>query len=125
MFKFATLLGLGLTLMPLALRADEPSPALTGGEVPDTALITATYICDRGVEVPATYLNTADRNFVVINVEGRQISLEVEVSASGARYGWPSDGAHYVWWNTGDEATLYWSEAGAETAVLEGCKEKS
>lgn len=96
------------------------SPALA-----EMQMQTARYICDRGVEVPATYFNTSDGAAAVINVEGRQISLYDEPSASGARYGWPSDGSNYVWWTKGNTATLYWKdETGAETPVLSGCKEK-
>ncbi|MFT4148941.1 MAG: MliC family protein [Paracoccaceae bacterium] len=84
------------------------------------------YLCDRGVEVPATYVNSHDDASAVINVEGQQISLIVEKSASGARYGWPSDGSHYVWWTKGPEATLYWhnGETGEETVLLGGCKQE-
>lgn len=79
---------------------------------------TATYLCDRGVEVPATYVNGPDQSVVVINVDARQITLVVEPSASGARYGWPSDGSGYVWWTKGDEATLYWKTPEGETPLL-------
>lgn len=83
-----------------------------------TGFVTARYICDRDVEVPATYINPEDQQFVVIHVDGEQITLLSEVSGSGARYGWPSDGANYVWWTKGKEATLYWREADKETPVL-------
>lgn len=79
---------------------------------------TATYSCDRGVTVPATYVNGADQSLAVINVEGRQITLVNEPAASGARYGWPSDGSNYVWWTKGDEATLYWKSPEGETPLL-------
>lgn len=79
---------------------------------------TATYSCDRGVEVPATYVNGPDQSLVVINVEGRQITLLTEPAASGARYGWPSDGSGYVWWTKGEEATLYWKTPEGEAQLL-------
>lgn len=94
------------------------SPAFAQ-DAPEVA--TLRYGCDRGVEVPATYVTAAGGSVAVISVEGRQITLIQEVAASGVRYGWPSDGASYVWWTKGDQATLYWSEAGAETVLLE-CK---
>lgn len=80
------------------------------------------YLCDRGVEVPATYVNAPGLSLAVIVVEGRQVTLHAEPAASGARYGWPSDAAGYVWWTKGPEATLSWREAGAERPLLEGCK---
>lgn len=93
-----------LALLPTAAAAQEFS--------------TLTYSCDRGVEVPATYVNGPDQSLVVIHVEGRQITLVGEAAASGARYGWPSDGANYVWWTKGDEATLFWKTPEAETPLL-------
>lgn len=79
---------------------------------------TVTYACDRGVEVPATYVNGPDQSLAVIHVEGRQITLVNEPAASGARYGWPSDGSGYVWWTMGDEATLYWKTPEGEARLL-------
>ncbi|WP_333815703.1 MliC family protein [Tabrizicola sp.] len=76
------------------------------------------YLCDRGVEVPATYINGPDQSLAVIHVEGSQITLINEPAASGARYGWPSDGSNYVWWTKGDEATLYWKTPEGETPLL-------
>ena len=79
---------------------------------------TQRYSCDRGVEVPATYVNGPDQSLAVINVDGSQITLVDEPAASGARYGWPSDGSNYVWWTKGDEATLYWKTPEGETPLL-------
>ncbi|MBN2630059.1 MAG: MliC family protein [Rhodobacteraceae bacterium] len=76
------------------------------------------YTCDRGVEVPATFITGPEDAVVVIHVEGQQVLLYLEPAASGARYGWPSDGAGYVWWTKGDAASLYWREAGQESLVL-------
>lgn len=96
--------------LPLTLAA---APALA-----ETQVQTLRYICDRGVEIPATYVNAEDLSLAVIHVEGSQITLYSDISASGARYGWPSDGAGYVWWSKGPEATLYWKEGGEETPLL-------
>lgn len=79
---------------------------------------TQRYACDRGVEVPATYVNAAEGSLVVIHVEGSQITLVGEPAASGARYGWPSDGSSYVWWTKGSEATFYWKTPEAEVLLL-------
>jgi membrane-bound inhibitor of C-type lysozyme len=41
------------------------------------------------------------------------------------RYGWPSDGSHYIWWTKGDMATLYWKDGangGVETVLHADCK---
>ena len=53
-----------------------------------------------------------------------QIALLTEPSGSGARYGWPSDGAGYVWWTKGPEAMLLWREAGTESELLTRCRER-
>jgi membrane-bound inhibitor of C-type lysozyme len=72
--------------------------------------------------VPATYVDS-ETPVAVINVEGSQITLVIERAASGARYGWPSGGANYIWWIKGDTATLYWRDgaSGAETVLLSEC----
>ena len=66
------------------------------------------------------FLRSHDRveQVAVIHVEGSQITLYNESAASGARYAWPSDGAGYVWWTKGPEATLYWKEGGGEAPLL-------
>lgn len=79
---------------------------------------TARYTCDRGVSVPATYINGPDQSLVVIHVDGSQITLVNEPAASDARYGWPSDGSNHVWWTKGDEATLYWKTPEGEAPLL-------
>ena len=79
---------------------------------------TQRYICDRGVEVPVTYVNAAEGSLVVLTVEGRQITLVSEAAASGVRYGWPSDGSNYVWWTKGEVATLSWRTPEGETPIL-------
>ncbi len=83
-----------------------------------------TYLCDRGVEVPVSYVNADDGSVAVLHVEGRLVTLTIAPSASGARYAWPSDGSGYVWWTRGEEATLYWRDGatGDEVALLSGCR---
>ena len=91
----------------------------------EMAVQNTTYTCERGVEISVVYVNDAETSLAVLMVEGRQILLYSEVSASGARYGWPSDGSNYVWWSKGTEATLLWhdGEADTETALLSACKQ--
>lgn len=93
-------------------------------EAQDSSFQTTRYLCERGVEVPVTYVNAPDLSLAVLNVEGTQITLEIETSASGARYGWPSDGAHYIWWTKGETAFLMWSEGGEEKTILDGCQQQ-
>lgn len=97
--------------------------ATAGPALAETQASAARYLCDRGVMVPVVYVNAPDLSVAVLTVEGSQILLYSEPAASGARYGWPSDGSNYVWWSKGDTATLYWKdgEAGTETPLL-SCK---
>lgn len=90
----------------------------------ETQVQNMTYRCDRGVSVPVVYVNAPDTSIAVIYVEGGQYLLYAEPAASGARYGWPSDGSNYVWWTKGEEATLYWKDGGSgmETAIFSACK---
>ncbi|MCB2115700.1 MAG: MliC family protein [Rhodobacteraceae bacterium] len=97
------------------------APLAAAAEMSVTSL---RYSCERGVEVAASYVNGADGSAVVLQVEGRQIALLTEPSGSGARYGWPSDGAGYVWWTKGPEAMLLWREAGTESELLTRCRER-
>jgi membrane-bound inhibitor of C-type lysozyme len=85
-----------------------------------------TYLCDRGVEVPVSYVNGADDSVAVLYLEGRLITLPVGPSGSGARYVWPSDGSGYVWWTKGDTATLLWRDGatGTEETLYSGCRMK-
>lgn len=83
-----------------------------------------TYLCERGVEVPVSYVNGAEGSVAVLHVEGRLVTLPVAPSASGARYAWPSDGSGYVWWTRGEEATLSWHDGATseEVTLLAGCR---
>ena len=107
--KLAIALVLGL--VPLAAQAE-------------IDLVTQRYTCERGVEIPVAYVRAEGSTVVVLTVEGRQIALYQDISASGTRYAWPSDGAGYVWWTKGDGATLLWKDgaAGTETVLLSDCK---
>ena len=83
------------------------------------------YLCADGAKLSAVYGNNDD---VKLTVNGETVNLLVEESASGARYGWPSDGSNYVWWTKGDSGTLYWKDGtkgGKETVLHEDCKAQS
>ena len=82
------------------------------------------YQCERGVEIPATYVTDAAEAIVVLHVEGRQITLYQEPAASGSRYGWPSGGSNYVWLTKGDSATLSWRNGSdnTKTPLVRHCR---
>ena len=83
------------------------------------------YTCERGVQVPVVYANSDDSAIAVLTVEGNQILLYSEPAASGARYGWPSDGSNYVWLTKGTEATLLWHDGTTDTeaTLLTSCQQ--
>ena len=97
------------------------TPLLLTPALAETQVMTLTYACDRGVEIPATYVNAEDQSLAVIRRIGEATAQEV--AASGARYGWPSDGASYVWWTKDPEATLYWKDGSGEEVPLLTCTE--
>jgi membrane-bound inhibitor of C-type lysozyme len=82
------------------------------------------YLCERGVEVPVVYVTDSETEVAILLVEGRQISLYGEAVASGARYGWPSDGSNYVWLTNDSGGTLLWKDgtSGTEAPILAGCE---
>ncbi len=87
-------------------------------------LVTARYVCERGVGIPATVVTGAEGSVAVLNVEGRQITLVGTPTATGMRFAWPSDGSGYVWRTADGTATLSWFEAGAseEVVLLKDCR---
>ncbi len=115
-------------LLPAAVAAGIAA-AVAAPALAEFDLRGGTYLCERGVEVPVSYVNGADGSVAVLHVEGRLVTLPIAPSASGARYAWPSDGSGYVWWTKGEEATLYWhdgttSGAEAEAMLLADCRLK-
>lgn len=91
-----------------------------------------------GEPAPASFVCADDRYFTVISgqqgdtasviltfANGETALLLAEPSASGARYGWPSDGTSYVFWSKGEEATVYrkdGTQGGTETPLYTDCK---
>lgn len=98
-----------------------------GGAASAAVTSTPRYTCERGVEIPAIYINSKDGTepgIAVIQVEGRLINLETTIAASGTRYSFPSDGSGYIWWTHQGAATLYWRDGatGEETVIYSDCR---
>lgn len=85
----------------------------------------STYTCERGVQVPVVYANSDDSSIAVLTVEGNQILLYSEPAASGARYGWPSDGSNYAWLSKETSAMLLWHDGATntDTTLLADCNQ--
>jgi membrane-bound inhibitor of C-type lysozyme len=106
--------------LALALALLAPLPAAAG----DGAVTELRYTCERGVEVPAAYVNAGAVSVAVILVEGRMVALPVTQSASGARYSTAAKGrSGYTWWTKGDDAQLSWfdAERSEEVTLLAFC----
>lgn len=85
-------------------------PSAAFAELPD--VISVTYLCERGVTVPVTYINAGDfERVAVISVEGRQVAMRQFSSASGARYASFDEELGYRWWSKGDTAMLSFQAA--------------
>ena len=97
-----------------------PSLALAGLEAQNFR-----YTCERGVEIPVVYVMSGETSVAVLSVDGGQFLLYSEAAATGARYGWPSDGSNYVWLTNGPDATLMWHDGTTktETTLLAACKQ--
>jgi membrane-bound inhibitor of C-type lysozyme len=68
-----------------------------GDEKPETTRVD--YACG-GRKVTATYINTSDSQFAVLDLGDKTIVTVSVISGSGARY----VGQQYEWWSKGDEA---------------------
>ncbi len=86
----------------------------------------ASFVCAGGDHFAVTYGFEMDSASVTLTFEnGETALLLAEPSASGARYGWPSDGTGYVFWSKGQEATVYLKDGtrgGEETVLYADCK---
>lgn len=86
----------------------------------------STYLCERGVIVDATYINTKDGSaFAVINVENKLVPMRSAQSGSGALYIAIDQQDGYRWHTEGDGAILSYLDAspGAqEKTLLSECK---
>ena len=94
----------------------------------ELAMQSLTYICDRGVQMYATYVNASEGSAAILQVEGRQVAMELAISGSGARYAEATDetggSTGYIWWTKGDEAFLQWQSSATTEAVtiLDNCR---
>ncbi|MDZ4393727.1 MliC family protein [Cypionkella sp.] len=98
-----------------ACTPEAPAPSADGTE----------YLCADGTKLAAAYSTEGEDSSVKLTIKGETFTLLSEPAASGARYGWPSDGSNYVWWTKGDSGTLYWKDGtkgGAETVLHADCK---
>jgi membrane-bound inhibitor of C-type lysozyme len=131
-----------LALMSLALAScgdpNTPQPAppdppaqSAAPPAPDTPDVEATYDCSPVMAVSVRYNNTADPPGATVTVDGRVFEMAPSISGSGARYMTEtgrSAGMTLVWWNKGNEGTLFEGKSAdpdAEETVITRCTEKA
>ena len=86
------------------------------------------YACADGARIVAVHAQDAGQDAVNLTFDGATLLLFAEPVATGARYGWPSDGTNYVWVTIGDTAHLYLKDGtngGVETLVHGACLAQS
>lgn len=94
------------------------------GAVQAQSATTVLYVCERGARVEATYLNVAEGSFAVIHAEGRQVALQAQSTASGARYVSLDHDAPYIWWTRNAEGELLVKLGSSDIPVLSDCVER-
>ena len=96
----------------------EQQPAKTAEKTPAPVAPTASYVCDDGRTIRASY---PDSDTAIVEVDGRTRTLKIAISASGARY--TGDGLQ--WWTKGvDQGQLSPLAPGEDIATVQGvnCK---
>lgn len=95
----------------------------TAGAASAAETISATYLCDRGAQLSAVYVNDITPPLAIMMLEGRQVVMTNTISASGAFYQqFPEGEAGYFWRTKGSEGNLVWRAAdGTETPLLNDC----
>lgn len=99
-------------LLPLALAGCSPGSAPTAA-APERSTPWITYVCADGRTFQALY---PDANTARVRLAGREHTLKIAVSGSGARYA--GDGLQ--WWNRGPEGMLATLEADETIAGAPG-----
>lgn len=89
---------------------------LAGCSQTSTTADTYNYACDSGIQIAATY---PDTDTALVSYQGREHSMRIDASASGARY----VDEQLEWWTKGPDGTLLQRNANGESRVLEQCSQ--
>ena len=86
-------------------------------------VIQQTYICARNVEIPVTFVNTAEgESYAVAMIDGQMRAMHQVVSASGARYRTGEGKEAYQIWTKGDDlASVSYGAEDDETILFQDC----
>lgn len=85
-------------------------------------LVSVTYVCERGVQVPVVFVNPGSGEaYAVARIDGKLLGMRQAVSASGARYR-SGDGADaYQLWSKGDNALISFGADGQDKTLFGDC----
>ncbi len=87
------------------------------------AFRSANYTCDNGAAVMAHYLGQGEGATVLMLVDGQQMALYAQPSASGVRYVEAGTGAVRVWFTKDSQAMWMARAADGAEEVLARCSE--
>ncbi len=90
-------------------------------------ILSVTFTCEGGVELPVTYFNPAQgEGAAAMVVDGTLVALQQVPSGSGVRYESVGGQGKYILRSKGWDATVSFAAAGAagETDVLRGCSSR-
>jgi len=107
-------------ILPLTILSACSGTGAGGGTVALRVLETASasYSCAGGERYVATYYRLSDDSLQFAKVVfpgGKEVTLPLAVSASGARY---TDEREYVWWTKGNTAWVQGRSASGEWRVI-------
>jgi membrane-bound inhibitor of C-type lysozyme len=100
--------------------------ALASMAVADTSLVGQTYVCDRGVVLPVSFINPpGEPGLAVMMVEGKLVTLRSLPTGSGVRYVSVDEQDGYRLYTKGVDAFVAWLAAdhtAEEVTILTGCR---
>lgn len=92
----------------------------------EIAVQNQSYICERGVELPVTFLTQKNGDaYAVMFIEGKLITLKQQISASGALYVAMDKQDSYRLFTKGDDAMLSYlsnDKRAKEHTLLSSCE---
>ncbi len=89
-------------------------------------VLSVNYQCDDGTRMPVLYINTAGGDSLAVAViQGNLVPMQLQPSASGARYGRMNPRLSFELWVKGDQVTVSdTGKADAPAELLTTCTEE-
>lgn len=100
--------------------ANEAAAAANAAQPPGTVVVDASYTCQPAMTVAVRYDNSDPAaSTAQVTLDGAQYNMARVISADGAKYmsgTGRSEGRTLIWWNRGNEGTLFEGSASDPTA---------